>query len=241
MAHMEALGNVRRAVLDDDFFALAALVRAVNAFLASSGHDMGELVDLGEDGGDHVDGVQAEVEECLVEGHALDVLVRCELHIPRQQTPNQKGRPPSTHLVENLLSELVDLSRETEAGKSDGKVLALLAIVDARVGFFDVEPEGIREELGDSDAESIEGARAGICLGDLGQRGQSEGALVGSQVGCRHRPCGRRCCALPGDDDGPWRGPLWEKSGEGSGGKEETSFACLEAAAREDKSHLETI
>lgn len=77
MSNMEGLGDVRRRILDDDFLALACVVRAVRSL--TSGRVARKSVDLVEHFANHARRVYAEVQERFVEDDSLDPFIRLEL------------------------------------------------------------------------------------------------------------------------------------------------------------------
>jgi hypothetical protein len=88
-----------------------------------------------------------------------------------------------THLVDDRLGEHVDFTWQTEAGERDGKVNALLAIVDTLVYLLNGQRrQRIRDTLRDRHFECIEDGAGGVSSGNIWQRWQFE----------RHRPDGLR-------------------------------------------------
>lgn len=73
-----------------------------------------------------------------------------------------------TYIAENLMSEVLRLLWESEAGESDGEVDALLSVVDARVNNLRCECRDVDgNAVSDGSAEGIEDARGGVCPRDM--------------------------------------------------------------------------
>jgi hypothetical protein len=73
-----------------------------------------------------------------------------------------------THLVDDRLGEHVDFTWQTEAGEGDGKVDALLAIVDTLVDLLNGQRrQRIRDTLRDRHFECIEHGAGGVSPGNI--------------------------------------------------------------------------
>jgi hypothetical protein len=62
-----------------------------------------------------------------------------------------------THLIDDGLGKLVDLTRQTEARERDRKIDTLLSIINTLVNLLDRQGrQGIRDTLRDGDFEGVE-------------------------------------------------------------------------------------